>query len=134
MLFAQRAVKAPSSWGLLHTAAACSLPAMPLQIWQSLLPPGSVCGVVRDHPHPPPHRVKSVMVREWMVELTTASSDLNDDRRWEEEYCAAADRWPHSEMLYEGVNSHLNGTNDTPREWKTLSSRGVGSVHATSAS
>lgn len=37
-------------------------------------------------------RVKSVMVREWMVELTTASSDLNDDRRWEEEYCAKADK------------------------------------------
>ena len=38
-------------------------------------------------------RVKSVMVREWVVALTTASTDLNDDRTWEQEICAHADQW-----------------------------------------
>ena len=48
-------------------------------------------------------RVKSVMVREWTVALTTASHDLNDDRTWEREICAEADQcaqFPPSPSLW----------------------------------
>ena len=62
-------------------------------------------GVQANAPHPAAvhaegygetsRRVKSVMVREWTVALTTASSDLNDDRTWEREICAQADPCVH---------------------------------------
>lgn len=33
-------------------------------------------------------RIKAVMPLDWRVSLTTRSGDLNDDRTWEDKYCA----------------------------------------------